>query len=98
MRRMFKRALLLLPAVIAVLSLSASAATVFRHGASPIVTFRMLFMTGSEYDPPGKEGLASLTASMLAQGGSRTTSYNQILEALYPIASAVNWQVDKEMR
>src|ERR1051326_7558716 len=34
---------------------------------------------------------------MLTQSGRRTTSYNQILEALYPISSSVNWQVDKEM-
>src|SRR5262249_20223636 len=29
---------------------------------SPLVSFRILFMTGSAYDPAGKEGLASLTA------------------------------------
>src|SRR5881409_931164 len=71
--------------------------TVLLPGTSPLVTFRILFMTGSAFDPPGKEGLASLTASMLAEGGTRSMSYDQIVQALYPMASSVNAQVDKEM-
>ncbi len=66
-------------------------------GTSPLVTFRILFLTGSAFDPPGKEGLAALTASMLARGGTRSMSYDQIVQALYPMASSVNVQVDKEM-
>src|SRR5215813_11011520 len=71
--------------------------TVLLPGTSPLVTFRILFMTGSAFDPPGKDGLAALTASMLAQGGTRSMSYDQIVQALYPMASSVNAQVDKEM-
>src|SRR5213596_1415514 len=71
--------------------------TVLLPGTSPLVTFRILFMTGSAFDPPGKEGLAALTASMLAQGGTRSMSYDQIVQPLYPMASSVNAQVDKEM-
>jgi zinc protease len=70
---------------------------VFQPGTSPLVTFRILFTTGSAYDPPGKEGLAALTAAMLAQGGSRSMSYDQIVQAMYPMATSVNSQVDKEM-
>lgn len=64
---------------------------------SPLVSFRILFMTGSGSDPKGKEGLASLTAAMLAEGGSRAKSYAEITEAMYPIATSFSWQVDKEM-
>jgi len=49
---------------------------------SPLVTFRILFLTGAAYDPKGKEGLAALTASMLANGGSRTLPYDQIVAAI----------------
>src|SRR5215470_7754384 len=84
-----------------VVSLSAGAAAkpanVLLPGTSPLVTFRIVFMTGSAFDPPGKEGLATLTASMLAQGGTRSMTYDQIVQALYPMASSVNQQVDKEM-
>ena len=75
----------------------AKSANVLLPGTSPLVTFRILFMTGSAFDPPGKEGLAALTASMLAQGGTRSMAYDQIVQALYPMASSINAQVDKEM-
>ncbi|MGH9944472.1 MAG: M16 family metallopeptidase [Pyrinomonadaceae bacterium] len=64
---------------------------------SPLVSFRVLFMTGAADDPAGKEGLAALTAAMLAQGGSRQMSYQQIVEAFYPMAVSFGSQVDKEM-
>src|SRR5919107_1110683 len=64
---------------------------------SPLVTFRLLFMTGSANDPAGKEGVASLTAAMLAEGGSRARTYEQIVDAMYPMATSFGWQVDKEM-
>ena len=78
-------------------SLSTQGASVLQPGTSPLVTFRILFMTGSAFDPARKEGLASLTAAMLAEGGSRSMTYQQIVEAMYPMATSVNWQVDKEM-
>ena len=71
--------------------------SVFQHGTSPLIIFRILFMTGAAFDPPGKEGLASLTAAMLGEGGSRSKTYQQIVDAMYPMATSVNWQVDKEM-
>lgn len=68
-----------------------------RPGKSPLVTIRLVFRTGAAADPPGKEGLASLTAAMIAEGGTRRMSYQQIIDALYPMATSVEWQVDKEM-
>jgi zinc protease len=64
---------------------------------SPLVSFRVLFMTGSAADPKGKDGLASLTAAMLAEGGSRARTYAEITDAMYPMATSFRWQVDKEM-
>src|ERR1051325_5058389 len=72
-------------------------ASVLQHGTSPLITFRILFMTGSAFDPAGKEGLASLTAAMIGEGGSRSKTYQQIVDEMYPMATSVNWQVDKEM-
>ena len=72
-------------------------ATVILPGRSPIVNFRLLFMTGSASDPKGKEGLANLTAAMLAGGGSRQMTYEKINEAFYPMATGFRTQVDKEM-
>ena len=72
-------------------------AIVLQPSKSPIVTFRIQFLTGSEGDPKGKEGLANLTASMLAQGGSKRMTYEQIVEKFYPMAAGFGFQVDKEM-
>ncbi|MDX6385862.1 MAG: zinc protease [Blastocatellia bacterium] len=77
--------------------MTANTNTVLLPNRSPLVTFRILFMTGSAYDPNGQEGLASLTASMLAEGGSRGQTYSQITDAMYPMATSFQWQVDKEM-
>ena len=72
-------------------------ASVLQPNSSPLVTFRLVFMTGSASDPKGKEGVAALTAAMLAEGGTRAMSYEQILAAMYPMATSFNWQIDKEM-
>ena len=63
----------------------------------PLITFRILFHTGAASDPPGKRGLAALTAAMLSKGGSKDMAYDEIVETLFPMASSVSAQVDKEM-
>jgi zinc protease len=78
-------------------SAPAKMASVLQPNRSPLVTFRILFMTGSASDPKGKEGVAALTAALLAKGGSRAMSYDQITEAFYPMATSFDWQIDKEM-
>lgn len=72
-------------------------ATVLEPNRSPLITFRILFMTGAASDPTGQEGVAGLTARMLAQGGSRAMAYEKILEAMYPIATTFEANCDKEM-
>ncbi|HXT64031.1 MAG TPA: pitrilysin family protein [Pyrinomonadaceae bacterium] len=76
---------------------TANSKSVLLPNRSPLVSFRILFMTGSANDPKGKEGLASLTAALLAEGGTRTKTYAQITDAMYPMATSFSWQVDKEM-
>ncbi|MBI3210412.1 MAG: insulinase family protein [Candidatus Solibacter usitatus] len=73
------------------------AQVIAQPGKSPLITIRIVFRTGSASDPKGKEGLTSLTASMLAEGGTRRMTYQQIVDALFPMATQVEWQVDKEM-
>jgi zinc protease len=65
--------------------------------SSPLVSFRFLFNVGSAIDPKGKEGLAALTASMLSEGGSRSRTYEQIIQAMYPMATSFGSQVDKHI-
>ena len=71
--------------------------TVFQMSKSPIVSFRIQFLTGAADDPAGKEGVASLTAAMLANGGNKSLTYEQIVKEFYPIAASFGSNADKEM-
>lgn len=66
-------------------------------GQSPLIQFRIVFRAGSANDPKGKEGAAAFTAALLANGGTKSMSYQQILDAIYPMAASFDDQVDKEM-
>ncbi len=70
---------------------------VFQPSKSPLISFRIQFLTGAVDDPQGKEGLANLTAAMLANGGSKKLTYDEIVEQFYPMAAGFGYQVDKEM-
>ena len=61
------------------------------------ISFSVSFDVGSRNDPPGKEGLAYLTGQMLADASTENRRYEEILEALYPIASSYDVRVDREM-
>jgi zinc protease len=76
---------------------SSTMATVLLPNSSPLVSFRLLFNTGPASDPKGKEGVAALTAAMISEGGSRAMSYEQIVQAMYPMATSFSSQVDKEV-
>jgi zinc protease len=52
----------------------------------PTVSYRIMFFAGSQYDPPGKEGLAALTARMIADGATKQHRYEEILDLLFPMA------------
>lgn len=68
-----------------------------RSETSPLVDVSFLFSTGAASDPDGKKGLATLTAAMLADGGSRYRTIQEINRAFYPMATDFDYQVDKEM-
>ncbi len=66
-------------------------------GKSPLVTFRIVFTTGAASDPETKPGLAALTAMVLSDSGSKDLTYQQITDAMFPMAASFGAQVDKEM-
>jgi zinc protease len=71
--------------------------TVKVPSSSPLVAIRLMFSTGSSDDPAGKEGLASLTASVVAQGGTAKRSYGDLLDALYPMAASIDVTTDRDV-
>ena len=63
----------------------------------PNVMMKFLFTSGSSSDPQGKEGLAVLSAALVADAGSRSMRIDEINKALYPIAGSFSQLVDKDM-
>jgi zinc protease len=54
----------------------------------PTLSYRIMFNAGSQFDPPGKEGLAALTARMIAEGSTRQHRYEEVLDLLFPMAGS----------
>jgi zinc protease len=65
--------------------------------SSPFIAFSIWVKAGSQNDPAGKEGLAAMTAALLAGGSTTEDSYERIRSKLYPMAAGYGYRVDKEM-
>jgi len=76
---------------------TASLPTVVQKTLLPQISFKILFSAGSANDPEGKEGLAALTAAMVARAGSSEMTIGEISKAFFPLAGRLTDQVDKEM-
>jgi zinc protease len=68
-----------------------------RSESSPLVNVSFVFRAGAALDPPGKKGLAQLTAMMVADGGSAARPIDEIRDAMYPMAAGFGARVGKEM-
>jgi zinc protease len=68
-----------------------------RPSNSPLVDISLVFRSGAGDDPPGKKGLAALTARLIADGDTRRRSLAEIKQRFYPIAGGLNAQVDKHL-
>jgi zinc protease len=71
--------------------------TYLPSASSPLVALRVIVRAGSQDDPPGKEGLAALTAALIAEGGTKDLPYDQILERFYPMAADLSAACRKEV-
>jgi zinc protease len=72
-------------------------ALTLQKSAYPQINLKLVFAAGSAHDPAGKEGLASLAAALVAEGGSKALRIDEIKKALFPMAGSFDAQVDKEM-
>ncbi len=78
-------------------SVTGEVPAVILRSPSPLLRLKLLFNAGSAFDPPGQEGLAQLSAAMIAEGGSRDRRADEVRNALFPIAASLDAQADKEM-
>lgn len=61
----------------------------------PVVHVRVLVLSGSAQDPPGKQGLAAFTAGLLRRG-TRSLARERLDEELDQIAASIEVQVQKD--
>jgi zinc protease len=78
-------------------AVAAGSPTILSSPSNPLVALRIVIRAGSQNDPPGKEGLAALTAAMVAEGGTKSLTYDQLLEAFYPMAAFLGGACHKEL-
>ncbi|MBI5471809.1 MAG: insulinase family protein [Ignavibacteriae bacterium] len=71
--------------------------TEIRSANSPLISFRVILRAGSINDWKGKEGINALTAYMLAQGGTKSLKYQDVVATMYPWAAGVYVQPEKEI-
>jgi zinc protease len=71
--------------------------TVELPSSLPRLDVKLLFAAGSAHDPEGEEGLAALSAAMIAEAGSRALRIDEIEKAFFPMAASFEEQVDREM-
>lgn len=62
----------------------------------PVLNLKLAFDCGSVRDPVGKEGLATLAASMITEAGSEELRIDEINRAFFPMAASFGAQVDKD--
>lgn len=70
---------------------------VLRNPASQQAVFRVVFRSGAVDDPEGRAGLTTLTARMMAEGGTQSLTSAELLKELYPLGGHIDVQVDKEV-
>jgi zinc protease len=70
---------------------------VLQKTSLPQINLKLLFAVGSAHDPTGQEGLATLAAALVAEGGSKALRIDEVKKALFPMAGGFEAQVDKEM-
>jgi len=72
-------------------------ALVERPSESSLIDIALIVQAGSRFDPPGKNGLAQLTAAMLTQAGTVKRSFAEIQQGFYPLAAGWGAQLDQEI-
>ena len=71
--------------------------TIVQENQLPFLNIKLMFHAGSAFDPPGKEGLAALSAAMVTDASSQSYRLEDQQKAFYPVAASFTPQVDKEL-
>jgi zinc protease len=87
--------LVAMPGIVA--SVHAQQITELKIPNSNKIVIKFMFRNGSMVDPAGKEGLTSLTTSLITEGGTKDLTKEQITDMIYPWAADYGGNADKEV-
>ncbi len=71
--------------------------TEIRSENSPLISFRIVLRAGSINDWKGHEGINALTAILIANGGTKSLTYQDVVAKTYPWASSISVAPEKEI-
>ncbi len=69
---------------------------IFANHKNPSITITAVIQTGSMYDPPGKEGLAELTGTVMKTGGIIGMPGSVVDETLEQMAASLHSAIDRD--
>ncbi len=69
---------------------------IVQRNASAVVTWRVAFDAGSAEDGEGREGLTTLTARTMAEGGAGELTFAELSARLYPMAGEISVHVSRD--
>jgi len=61
------------------------------------ITVSLQFNSGAVDDPQGQAGITDVAAALMAGGGTQALSAEQLLAALFPLATGIDLEVDREL-
>lgn len=97
MIKTFKIALLLVSILISTNGWADIKVIELKKEGSPKMVVKVRFQNGSIADPEGKEGLTSITARMMMEGGTDIYSKSEINDLIYPMSARYSSHTDKEV-
>lgn len=74
-----------------------ASSTIEQKSSNPVISVKIWFKTGWQHDPKGKEGLSSVTADLLSEGGTKELTYENVLDKFFPLAADFNITSSVEM-
>lgn len=70
---------------------------VIKKSDNPIISIKIWFKTGWQDDPAVKKGLSFVTSQLLSEGGTKTLTYEKVLDYFFPLAADFSVSSSMEM-
>lgn len=70
---------------------------VLQKSDNPVISIKIWFKTGWQDDPSDKKGLSLITSQLISEGGTKTMTYEKVLDYFFPLAADFSISSSMEM-